>query len=57
MEDRLLSEVTSMRLRRPAAAPAGRIWMVLALGGLRPEWRPYLHLSEQEKGLVADLSA
>ena len=56
-EDRLLSEVTSMRLRRPPLAPTGRVWMLLALGGLRPEWRPYLGLPEQEKRLAAGLSA
>jgi len=56
-EDRLLSEVSSMKLRRPPAAPSGRSWMLLAMGGLRPEWRPYLHLPEQEKGLAAGISA
>src|SRR3954454_14462636 len=45
-EDRLLSEVPSMRLRRPPTAPTGRIWMLLAMGGMRPEWRQYLHLPE-----------
>ena len=45
-EDRLLSEVTSMRLRRPPSAPTGRVWMLLAMGGMRPEWRQYLHLPE-----------
>jgi 5-methylcytosine-specific restriction endonuclease McrA len=45
-EDRLLSEVTSMRLRRPPQAPTGRVWMLLAMGGMRPEWRQYLHLPE-----------
>ena len=56
-EDRLLSEVTSMRLRRPPAAPSGRSWMLMAMGGLRPEWRPYLHLPEQEDRVPAGLSA
>ena len=56
-EDRLLSEVSSMKLRRPPAAPSGRSWMLLAMGGLRPEWRPYLHLPEEEKRLAAGLSA
>ncbi len=45
-EDRLLSEVTSMRLRRTPTAPVGRIWMLLAMGGLQPEWRPYLQMPE-----------
>lgn len=56
-EDRLLSEVTSMTLRRPPVAPSGRTWMLLAMGGLRPEWRPYLHLPEEEQGLAAGISA
>src|SRR5688572_21263580 len=43
-EDRLLSEVTSMRLRSAPSAPSGRVWMLLAMGGMRPEWREYLHL-------------
>lgn len=55
-EDRLLSEVTSMRLRRPPAAPVGRAWMLLAMGGLRDEWRPYLRLPEPERR-VAGLTA
>jgi 5-methylcytosine-specific restriction endonuclease McrA len=56
-EDRLLSEVTSMRLRRPPAAPTGRVWMLVAMGGLRPEWRPYLRLPAEEAELAAGLSA
>lgn len=52
-EDRLLSEVAStMRLRRTPRAPSGRVWMLLAMGGLQPEWRPYLRLPEAE-ALVA----
>lgn len=46
-EDRLLQEVGSMRLRRPPTAPTGRVWMLLAMGGMREEWRPYLHLPER----------
>jgi len=56
-EDRFLSEVTSMRLRRPPAAPTGRVWMLLAMGGMRPEWRPYLRLPERETRQLAELSA
>jgi 5-methylcytosine-specific restriction endonuclease McrA len=57
-EDRLLSEVTSMRLRRPPSAPTGRVWMLLAMGGMRPEWREYLHLPEDVRRLeAAGLSA
>lgn len=56
-EDRLLSEVTSMHLRRQPQAPAGRVWMLLAMGGLRPEWRPYLHLPQLEIRHPAELSA
>ena len=52
-EDRLLSEVTTMRLRRPPMAPTGRVWMLLAMGGMRPEWRPYLHLPEDPRQLEA----
>lgn len=57
-EDRLLSEVTSMRLRRPPSAPTGRVWMLLAMGGMRPEWREYLRLPEDRRHLeAAGLSA
>ena len=41
-EDRFLHE-THMRLRRPPRAPAGRVWMLLAMGGMRTDWEPYLH--------------
>ena len=56
-EDRLLSEVTSMRLRSAPSAPSGRVWMLLAMGGMRPEWREYLHLPEAEARELAELSA
>lgn len=56
-EDRLLSEVTSMRLRRPPVAPAGRIWMLLATGGLRPEWHPYLPVADRPPRVLTELSA
>ena len=52
-EDRLLSE-TQMRLRRMPTAPAGRIWMLLAMGTLRPDWEPYLQLPQRTS---ASLSA
>lgn len=45
-EDRLLSE-TQMRLRRRPTMPQGRAWMLLALGGVRPDWHPYLLPSRQ----------
>ncbi len=56
-EDRLLSEVTSMRLRRPPVAPAGRIWMLLATGGLRPEWHQYLPVADRPRRVLTELSA
>ena len=56
-EDRLLSEVTSMRLRSAPAAPSGRVWMLLAMGGMRPEWREFLQLPETEARELAELSA
>ena len=40
-EDRLLHE-THMRLRRQPSAPAGRAWMLLAMGSMRPEWEEFL---------------
>ncbi|HVM09247.1 MAG TPA: HNH endonuclease [Acidimicrobiales bacterium] len=48
-EDRFLHE-THMRLRRSPAAPIGRAWMLLAMGGLRPEWEPYLGLPDKARG-------
>ncbi len=38
-------------------APTGRTWMLLAMGALRPEWRPYLRLPEGEVRTPAGLSA
>jgi len=43
-EDRLLAE-TSFRLARPPAAPRARAWVVMAAGGARPDWEPYLEAS------------
>ena len=40
-EDRLLSE-TTMRLRRPPHVPRERVWILVATGGVRPDWEPYL---------------
>lgn len=40
-EDRLLSE-TTMRLRRPPRVPRERVWILVATGGMRPDWEPFL---------------
>ena len=53
-EDRLLHE-TQMRLRRKPAAPSGRAWMLLAMGGLRPDWEPYLTVPDRARGREAPL--
>ena len=47
-EDRLLHE-THMRLRRLPSAPTGRAWMLLAMGGMRPEWEEFLTLPERRR--------
>jgi 5-methylcytosine-specific restriction endonuclease McrA len=39
--DRLLHE-TNMRLRRTPRAPRERIWILAAVGTVRPDWEPYL---------------
>jgi 5-methylcytosine-specific restriction endonuclease McrA len=39
--DRYLHE-TSMKLRRPPRVPRERIWILAAVGSVRPEWEPYL---------------
>jgi 5-methylcytosine-specific restriction endonuclease McrA len=39
--DRFLHE-TSMRLLRPPRAPRERIWILAAVGSVRPDWEPYL---------------
>jgi 5-methylcytosine-specific restriction endonuclease McrA len=39
--DRLLHE-TSMKLRRLPRAPRERIWIIAAVGSVRPEWEPFL---------------
>lgn len=40
-EDRLLHE-TNLRLRRPPALPRDRLFVLVATGGSRPDWEPYL---------------
>lgn len=40
-EDRLLHE-THLRLRHQPRPPAGRTWMLLAMGSARPDWAPWL---------------
>jgi 5-methylcytosine-specific restriction endonuclease McrA len=47
--DRLLHE-TSMTLRRMPRAPRERIWILAAVGTVRPDWEPFL-------GTAASLSA
>jgi 5-methylcytosine-specific restriction endonuclease McrA len=42
-EDRLLHE-THMRLRRAPTCPSGRVWTLLAMGVLRPDWEAFLEL-------------
>jgi len=39
--DRLLAQ-TSMRLRRPPAAPHETAWIAVAVGTVPPDWEPYL---------------
>lgn len=48
-EDRLLHE-THMHLRRPPSAPSGRAWMLLAMGGLQPEWEEFLQMPGRRDG-------
>jgi 5-methylcytosine-specific restriction endonuclease McrA len=43
-EDRLLAE-TNFRLSRMPSAPRERAWVVMAAGGARPDWEPYLEPS------------
>jgi 5-methylcytosine-specific restriction endonuclease McrA len=40
-EDRLLHE-TRMKLRRRPVAPRELSWIIIAVGGVRPDWEPYL---------------
>ena len=56
-EDRLLSELTHMRLRRQPCAPSGRAWMLLAMGGLQPDWEPYLATPGRRANALDGLSA
>jgi 5-methylcytosine-specific restriction endonuclease McrA len=39
--DRLLHE-TNMHLRRSPRAPRERMWILAAVGAVRPDWEPYL---------------
>jgi 5-methylcytosine-specific restriction endonuclease McrA len=36
---------TTMKLRRAPRAPRERIWIIAAVGTVRPDWEPYLQLS------------
>jgi len=40
-EDRLVHEV-GLTLRRAPSQPRERVWFLVATGGLRPDWEPYL---------------
>ena len=40
-EDRYLHE-TNLRLRRPPSIPRERLFVLIATGGVRPDWEPYL---------------
>lgn len=40
-EDRFLHE-TNLRLRRPPSIPRERLFVLIACGGVRPDWEPYL---------------
>jgi 5-methylcytosine-specific restriction endonuclease McrA len=40
-EDRLVHEV-GLTLRRSPSQPRERVWFLVATGGLRPDWEPYL---------------
>lgn len=57
-EDRLLHE-TPMRLRRPPFTPTGRVWTLLSVGGLRPEWDQWISRGasrRRRRGAVAPAS-
>lgn len=43
-EDRLLSE-TTLTLRRAPSVPRERLWVLVAVGSVRPDWEPYLGAS------------
>jgi 5-methylcytosine-specific restriction endonuclease McrA len=42
--DRLVEE-SGMKLRRKPSAPRERTWILVAGGGVRPDWEPYLGVS------------
>lgn len=48
-QDRFLED-SGMKLRRPPTAPRERSWILVATGGVRPDWEPYL-------GVTSTLSA
>ena len=48
-QDRLLED-SGMKLRRTPSAPRERSWILVATGGMRPDWEPYL-------GVTSSLSA
>ena len=50
--DHFLHE-TSMRLRRPPRAPRERIWILAAVGAVRPDWEPYLSVRSSAPSLSA----
>jgi len=43
--DRLLEE-TGLKLRRKPVVPRERTWILVASGAVRPDWEPYLGVSE-----------
>jgi 5-methylcytosine-specific restriction endonuclease McrA len=43
--DRLLEE-TGLKLRRKPVVPRERTWILVAGGGVRPDWEPYLGVTE-----------
>lgn len=53
-EDRFLHEIKHMQLRRPPSAPTGRAWMLLAMGGVRPEWEEYLRIAPRARASARD---
>ena len=45
-EDRFLHE-TNLRLRRPPRIPRERLFVLIATGGVRPDWEPYLRVGHE----------
>ncbi|GAC1597018.1 MAG: HNH endonuclease [Acidimicrobiales bacterium] len=48
---------TNMRLRHPPRAPRERLWILAAVGTVRPDWEPYLGSSPSTAALSPSLSA